>query len=82
MLGGLEEGAVLCAATNGTGMAEKTVSRLLARTESVEEAGPAEDRSGVAASDQANVASESDLGLAPDRFGVKDAWHRSREVHS
>ena len=43
----------------------KTVSRLLARTESVEEAGPAEDRSGVAASDQANVASESDLGLAP-----------------
>jgi hypothetical protein len=82
MLGGLEEGTVLCAATNGTRVAEKAVSRLLARTESVAEAGPAEDRSGVTTSDQANVASESDLGLAPDGFGVKDAWHRCREVHS
>jgi hypothetical protein len=82
MLGGMEEGVVLCAATNGTRVAEKAVSRLLAHTESVEEAGPAEDLSGVAATDQANVASESDLGLAPDSSGVKDAWHRCREVHS
>ncbi len=55
--------------------------RVLASAESSRPARSAQDRAGVTKSDQADVASESRLGLTEDRRGASQARDRSREIN-
>ena len=78
---GVARRAVLCPAQDRNDLAEKAISRLLARAQSVEYARPTADSARTQKAHWADVGGQSDVGLAEDRRRARDAWNRRCQVN-
>ncbi len=77
----MAQSSVFCPAPNGHDLAEKAISRVLARAQPVDAARPAPDRSGAEKAHPANVGSQSDLGLATNCCRTPEARNQRRQVN-